>query len=73
MIENRSAWGMAMIAHDLSDAMDRMVDRASRPQPKQKCGDLASPTVAGGASPLSPSVSAKGAHRLSQGGANDAH
>jgi hypothetical protein len=35
MIENRSAWGMAMIAHDISDAMERLVDRASRLQPKQ--------------------------------------
>jgi len=25
--------GMAMIAHDLADTMDRMVERASRPQP----------------------------------------
>jgi hypothetical protein len=34
MNPEHSAIGMAMIAHDLSDAMERLVDRASRPQSK---------------------------------------
>lgn len=45
MNPQHSAFGMSMIAHDLSDAMDKLVDRASRPQ-RHSEGDCLNGTAA---------------------------